>query len=66
MQHLQPRVVTAETVLVTVRIANAEIIARVADVPAVVNAASKKGTALRNEGLFLFLHYPIFQHLILC
>lgn len=54
-QKLQPKVVTAETVLVTVPIVNVEIIVQVADVPAVVNAVSKKETALRNEGLFFYL-----------
>lgn len=56
-QTLQPKVVTAETVLVTVRIANAAIIVRVTDVPAVANAASKNETALLNEGCFYFKRY---------
>lgn len=52
MQTLQPKVVTAETVLVTVQLVLAAINVRVADVHADVNVASENGTALRNEGLF--------------
>ncbi len=46
MQTLQPKVVTAATVLVTVQLVLAAINVRVADVPAVANVANENGTAL--------------------
>jgi len=64
MQILQPKVVTAETVLATVQLVPVAINVRVADVTADASVVSKKGTALRMEGCFtLFFQISFLQTL---